>query len=135
MTQTSRLVLEIDSRDAEQRAADVKRALEALEAQGIPTQRSMARAAKGLEDVADSSTDAAKQAKTQRDALAELLGSIDPVTRKLGELDRQEKELANNRKLGLLDKETFDDYQGKINATRTELGRFNADMTKTGMSA
>jgi len=135
MTQTSRLVLEIDSRDAEQRAADVKRALEALEAQGIPTQRSMARAAKGLEEVSDSSAHAANKAKAQRDALAELLGSIDPVTRKLGELDRQEKELARSRKLGLLDKETFDDYQGKINATRTELGRFNADMTKTGMSA
>lgn len=135
MAQTSRLVLEIDSRDAEQRAADTRKALEALEAQGIPTQRSMARATQGIDELADSATDAAKQAKAQRDALAELLGSIDPVTRKLGDLDRQERDLAKNRKLGLLDNETFDEYQGKINATRTELGRFNADMTKTGMSA
>ncbi|MDL2186709.1 phage tail length tape measure family protein [Pseudomonas sp. ChxA] len=56
MTQTSRLVLEIDSRDAEQKAADVRKALEALESAGIPTQNSMKKAASGIDDVGKSSS-------------------------------------------------------------------------------
>lgn len=58
MTQTSRLVLEIDSRDAEQKAADTRKALEALEAVGIPTQNSMKKAASGIDDVGKSSAKA-----------------------------------------------------------------------------
>lgn len=135
MAQTSRLVLEIDSRDAEQKAADTRKALEVLEDAGLRVKPAMDKASQGLDKVGDSSEKAGKKVKTQAELLEELLGTIDPVTRKLGELDRQEKELAKNRKLGLLDADTFNEYQGKINATRTELGRFNADMTKTGMSA
>ncbi|NWB08960.1 phage tail length tape measure family protein [Pseudomonas sp. D5002] len=55
MTQTSRLVLQIDSRDAEQKAADTRKALEALESVGIPTQNSMKKAASGIDDVGKSS--------------------------------------------------------------------------------
>lgn len=135
MAQTSRLVLEIDSRDAEQKAADTRKALEALEGAGLRVKPAMDKASQGLDKVGDSSEKAGKQAKTQAEMLEDLLGAIDPVTRRLGELDKQEKELAKNRKLGLLDADTFNEYQNKINATRTELGRFNADMTKTGMSA
>lgn len=58
MTQTSRLVLEIDSRDAEQKAADTRKALEALESVGIPTQNSMKKAAAGIDDVGKSSAKA-----------------------------------------------------------------------------
>lgn len=82
---------------------------------------------------ADSSRKAAAANDEQATALANLLGKIDPVTRKLNELDQMEKDLAKNKKF--LDPETFADYQGKLNSTRAELGRFNADMTKTGMSA
>ncbi|MGY2158569.1 phage tail length tape measure family protein [Pseudomonas tolaasii] len=231
MTQTSRLVLEIDSRDAEQKAADARKALEALEAVGIPTQNSMKKAASGIDDVgkssskavssvdelsdssgkagasskkaaesyaeararieaiakssldastylktlsastekagasfdaaaskaaslsalqarmkaesdanviangrqADSSRKASAASEEQATALANLLGKIDPVTRKLAELDQMEKDLAKNKKF--LDADTFAEYQGKLNATRADLGRFNADMNKTGMSA
>ncbi|KAA5841987.1 prothage tail length tape measure [Pseudomonas chlororaphis] len=84
---------------------------------------------------ADSSRKAAAASESQTVALANLLGSIDPVTRKLGELDKQEKELAKNRKLGLLDADTFADYQSKINNARADLGRFNTDLNKTGMTA
>jgi len=135
MAQTSRLVLEIDSRDAEQKAADTRRALEALEGAGLRIKPAMDKASDGLEEVGQSADKAGSQVKEQRASLEALLGSIDPVTRKLGELDRQEKELAKNRKLGLIDTDTFNEYQSKINATRTDLGRFNADMTKTGISA
>lgn len=135
MAQTSRLVLEIDSRDAEQKAADTRKALEALENAGLRAKPAMEKLADGLDEVGESADVSGKKVKTQKELLEELLGSIDPVTRRLGELDRQEKELAKNQKLGLLDAETFAEYQGKINATRADLGRFNADMTKTGISA
>lgn len=135
MTQTSRLVLEIDSRDAEQKAADTRKALEALEGAGLRAKPAMDKAAKGIDAVGDSAQATGNKVKTQREQLEELLGSIDPVTRKLGELDKQEKELAKNRKLGLIDADTFSDYQAKINTSRADLGRFNTDLGKTGMTA
>ncbi|WP_434695160.1 phage tail tape measure protein [Pseudomonas sp. Z1-14] len=135
MAQTSRLVLEIDSRDAEQKAADTRKALEALEGAGLRAKPVMDKLADGIDSVGQSSETTGKKVKTQKEQLEELLGSIDPVTRKLGELDKQEKELAKNRKLGLIDADTFAEYQSKINTTRTDLGRFNSDLSKTGMTA
>lgn len=135
MAQTSRLVLEIDSRDAEQKAADTRKALEALEGAGLRAKPVMDKLADGIDSVGQSSETTGKKVKTQKEQLEELLGSIDPVTRKLGELDKQEKELAKNRKLGLIDADTFSEYQSKINTTRSDLGRFNADLGKTGMTA
>ncbi|WP_353187483.1 phage tail tape measure protein [Pseudomonas sp.] len=135
MAQTSRLVLEIDSRDAEQKAADTRKALEALEGAGLRAKPVMDKLADGMDSVGQSSEATGKKVKTQKEQLEELLGSIDPVTRKLGELDKQEKELAKNRKLGLIDADTFSEYQTKINTTRADLGRFNADLGKTGMTA
>ncbi|NHC53118.1 prothage tail length tape measure [Pseudomonas sp. AU8050] len=82
---------------------------------------------------ADSARKAASANDEQANALATLLGKIDPVTRKLAELDQMEKDLAKNKKF--LDPETFADYQGKLNTTRADLGRFNSDMNKTGMTA
>lgn len=135
MAQTSRLVLEIDSRNAEQKAADTRKALEALESAGLRVKPAMDKTSEGLDKVGESSEKTGKKVKTQKELLEDLLGSIDPVTRRLGELDKQEKELAKNRKLGLLDEETFRDYQAKITATRDSLARFNSDMGKTGISA
>lgn len=135
MAQTSRLVLEIDSRDAEQKAADTRKALEALEGAGLRAKPVMDKLADGIDSVGQSTEATGKKVKTQKEQLEELLGSIDPVTRKLGELDKQEKELAKNRKLGLIDADTFSEYQTKINTTRADLGRFNADLGKTGMTA
>lgn len=133
MTQTSRLVLEIDSRDAEQKAAETRKALELLEGAGLRVKPAMDKAGEGLDKVGDSSEKSGKKVKTQREQLEELLGSIDPVTKRLGELDRQEKELAKNKKF--LDTDTFNDYQAKITASRDALTRFNGDMNKTGLTA
>lgn len=82
---------------------------------------------------ADSSRKSAAANDEQATALANLLGKIDPVTRKLNELDQMEKDLAKNKKF--LDAETFADYQGKLNTARADLGRFNTDLNKTGMTA
>lgn len=135
MAQTSRLVLEIDSRDAEQKAADTRKALEALEGAGLRAKPALDKLSDGIDEVGESASTTGKKVRTQKDQLEELLGSIDPVTKRLGELDRQEKELAKNKKLGLIDAETFTEYQAKINTTRADLGRFNTDLNKTGMTA
>jgi len=132
MAQTSRLVLEIDSRDAEQKAADTRKALEELESLGIPTQRSMAKAGSGMENAGKSADKATKSFASERNEIESLLGQIDPLTKKFGELDRQERELARHRASGTLDLDTYTDYQSKISATRAELARFNDSMTRTG---
>ncbi|MGY2685101.1 phage tail length tape measure family protein [Pseudomonas tolaasii] len=81
MTQTSRLVLEIDSRDAEQKAADARKALEALEAVGIPTQNSMKKAASGIDDVGKSSS----KAVSSIDELSESSGKSGASSKKAAE--------------------------------------------------
>lgn len=135
MAQTSRLVIELDSRDAEAKAADTRKALEALEGAGLSIQPALNKAGAGMEKMGKGAEKATKSIEDETDELERLLGQIDPVTRRLGELDKQEQLLAKHRKEGKLDKATFDDYQTKIAASRAELGRFNADMGKTGISA
>ncbi|TLG93554.1 prothage tail length tape measure [Pseudomonas edaphica] len=81
MTQTSRLVLEIDSRDAEQKAADVRKALEALESAGIPTQNSMRKAASGIDEVGKSSSKAVDSV----DDLSESSNKAGASSKKAGE--------------------------------------------------
>ncbi|WP_224450797.1 MULTISPECIES: phage tail tape measure protein [unclassified Pseudomonas] len=132
MAQTSRLVLEIDSRDAEQKAADTRKALEALENVGLRVKPAMDKAGNGMEGAGKSADKAAKSLSSERDEIESLLGRIDPLTKKLGELDRQEQELARHRASGNLDLDTYTDYQSRISATRAELTRFNDSMTRTG---
>jgi lambda family phage tail tape measure protein len=132
MAQTSRLVLEIDSRDAEQKAADTRKALEALENAGLRVKPAMDKAGNGMEGAGKSADKATKSFSSERDEIESLLGRIDPLTKKLGELDRQEQELARHRASGNLDLDTYTDYQSRISATRAELTRFNDSMTRTG---
>ena len=135
MAQTSRLVLEIDSRDAEQKAADTRRALEELESLGIPTQRSMAKVGTGMESAGKGADKATKSFASEREEIDLLLGRIDPLTKKFSELDRQEQELARHRKAGTIELDTYTEYQQKIVATRNELSRFNDSLTRTGNTA
>lgn len=135
MAQTSRLVLEIDSRDAEQKAADTRKALEALENAGLRVKPALDKAGDGMEGAGKSADKAGKSFASYRDEVEDLLGRIDPLSRKLGELDKQEQELARHRKAGTIDLDTFTDYQAKITSTREALTRFNTDMNKTGISA
>lgn len=58
--QKSRLVLEIDSRDAEQKAEDVRKALGALEDAGIRVKPAMDKAGAGLDGVGKSATKASQ---------------------------------------------------------------------------
>ncbi|WP_433738205.1 phage tail tape measure protein [Pseudomonas putida] len=135
MTQTSRLVIELDSRDAETKAADTRRALEALEDAGLRTQPALSKAGTGMEKMGKGAEKAGKSIGDARTELEQLLGQIDPVTRRLGELDKQEQALAKHRKEGKIDADTYTEYQAKITETRNALSGFRADMTKTGISA
>lgn len=54
MTQTSRLVIELDSRDAEKKAADVRVALDELENAGLRVKPAMDKASDGLDKLSDS---------------------------------------------------------------------------------
>lgn len=135
MTQTSRLVIELDSRDAEAKAADTRKALEALEDAGLRIQPALNKAGAGMEKMGKGAEKATKSIEDEADELERLLGQIDPVVRRLGELDKQEQDLARHRKTGKLDTATYDEYQAKINATRKGLTSFDDSLTRTGNTA
>lgn len=135
MTQTSRLVLEIDSRDAEQKAADTRKALEALEGAGLRVKPAMDKAGSGMDSAGKSADAAGKSFSSQRDEIDQLLGSINPLTRKMNELEKQELALAKAHKAGKIETDTYTEYQQKITATRNELTRFNDSLTRTGNTA
>lgn len=135
MTQTSRLVLEIDSRDAEQKAADTRKALEALEGAGLRVKPAMDKAGSGMDGAGKSADSAGKSFSSQREEIEKLLGRISPLTKQLGDLDKQEVELARHRKEGSIDLDTYTEYQKKITSTRNELTRFSDSLTRTGNTA
>jgi len=135
MTQTSRLVIELDSRDAEAKAADTRKALEALEDAGLRIQPALNKAGAGMEKMGKGAEKASKSIEDETDELERLLGQIDPVVRRLGELDKQEQDLAKHRKAGKLDTATYDEYKAKIEATRKGLTSFDDSLTRTGNTA
>jgi len=135
MAQTSRLVIELDSRDAEVKAADTRKALEALEDAGLSIQPALNKAGAGMEKMGKGAEKATKSIEDEADELERLLGQIDPVVRRLGELDKQEQDLARHRKSGKLDTATYDEYQAKINQTRKGLTSFDDSLTRTGNTA
>ncbi|UHC81656.1 phage tail tape measure protein [Pseudomonas sp. NIBR-H-19] len=135
MAQTSRLVLEIDSRDAKQEAADTRRALEALEDAGIRVKPAMDKAGAGIEGAGKSAGKATKSLQEERAEIEHLLESINPLTKKLNDLEKQEAALNKARKSGKIELDTYNEYSARLSATRAELGRFNESLGKTGVSA
>jgi hypothetical protein len=135
MAQTSRLVIELDSRDAEVKAADTRKALEALEDAGLSIQPALNKAGAGMEKMGKGAEKATKSIEDEADELERLLGQIDPVVRRLGELDKQEQDLAKHRKAGKLDTATYDEYKAKIDTARKGLTSFDDSLTRTGNTA
>lgn len=142
MAQTSRLVLEIDSRDAEQKAADTRKALEELESLGIPTQRSMAKVGAGLSASGKSADGARKSYGYYREEVEHLLGRLDPLRKKQQELAKSQAELAAAFKRGDIGDAGYKEFSSiirdqstAITAQRAALGSLNGDLGKTGMTA
>jgi lambda family phage tail tape measure protein len=142
MAQTSRLVLEIDSRDAEQKAADTRQALEELEALGIPTQRSMAKAAAGITETGKSAEGARRSYGYYRDEVEQLLGRLDPLRRKQQDLAKSQAELAAAFKKGDISEAGYKEFSGiirdqsaAITTQRAALKSLNGDLGRTGNTA
>ncbi|WP_456254880.1 phage tail tape measure protein [Pseudomonas iridis] len=142
MAQTSRLVLEIDSRDAEKKAADTREALEELEALGIPTQRAMAKAAAGINETGKSADGARKSYGYYRDEVEQLLGRLDPLRRKQQELAKSQADLAAAFKRGDIGEVGYKEFSSiirdqstAITAQRAALKNLNGDMGRTGNTA
>lgn len=124
MTSIAELGIKVDSTDAAQASTD----LDKLTAAG-------SRAEKAAEGVARGADKATASMKKQKDELSDLLGEIDPTVKALGRLDELETRLAKQKKLGSLDASTFSEYQGKIDQSRANLGRFDDSLTRTGNTA
>lgn len=84
-------------------------------------------------------TTATKQADaattSQVESLEDLLASIDPTTRALSKLDEQERKLAQLKKLGNLDADTFATYKTRIDQSRAALGGFDESLNRMGNTA
>lgn len=78
---------------------------------------------------------AAQALAQQKAGLAGLLESIDPVTRALNRLDQQQRQLREARSAGLLDADTFADYNNKIEESRAGLTRFSTGLNAAGQTA
>lgn len=124
MTSIAELGIKVDSTDAAQASTD----LDKLTAAG-------ARAEKAADGVARGADKATASIKKQKDELSDLLGEIDPTVKALGRLDELETKLAKQKKLGALDASTFSEYQAKIDQTRSNIGRFDDSLTRTGNTA
>lgn len=117
----SRLSIVVDSRDAERKAQDMTRSLEALENAGVRASASTNKLSSASEQ--------------QRRELDQLLGRIDPVVGKLGQLDKMEEQLRKHQKQGLLPKDDFDLYMKKIDQTRQSVGAFDEQLGKATRTA
>jgi lambda family phage tail tape measure protein len=142
MAQTSRLVLEIDSRDAEKKAADTRKALEALADAGLSARPAMDSVGAGLDGVSEKSDKTKKSFKEQRVEIEKLLGQLDPLRKKQNELAQSQRDLAAAWKGGTINDAEYKAFSGiirdqvtVINSSRSALTGFNSDLGKTGISA
>lgn len=108
--------------DKAERLADLARRMRAESDANVKTNNTLA----------DGTRKAAVATEEQAQELEKLLGKIDPVYRKLAEIDQLERELAKNKKF--LDTDTFADYQAKITATRKAIGGIDGDLKGFGLT-
>jgi len=102
--------------DKAERLADLARRMRAESDANVKTNNTLA----------DGTRKAAVASDEQAQALEKLLGKIDPVYRKLAEIDQLEKDLAKNKRF--LDADTYADYQAKITAARKAIGGMDDDL-------
>lgn len=116
MANFAQLGIQIDSKQAEDAASDLDR----LTAAGGRAEQSTKRLTKATQD--------------EEKALADLLGKIDPTVSALDRLDKQERQLANFRKSGRIDTDTYTQYNQKLQEQRTLLGGVSDATNKAGIS-
>jgi phage-related minor tail protein len=84
---------------------------------------------------AEAAAAAAASAEKEGQELQQLLGKIDPVIRKLDELDNMEQQLRRARDSGQIDLDTFDEYNAKLQAQRVALSGTTDGMRAGAISA
>ncbi|EMH4161662.1 phage tail tape measure protein [Pluralibacter gergoviae] len=114
--QTSRLAIVIDSTGAQKNADSLASAL------GKMTQAG--------EKAASSASKVSKATEEEKQSLLDLLDRIDPVNAALNKLDKQQQELANHKKKGLIDADDFEYYAAKIEAARNGVTGLTQDNEK-----
>lgn len=85
--------------------------------------------------LADSVRQAAAATGVQGEGLQALLGKINPALAALEKLDQQQADLQKYRNAGLVDPDTFREYNTRIEASRQKLGEFDEGLRKTGSSS
>lgn len=78
---------------------------------------------------------AAAATEKEGQELQQLLGKIDPVIRRLDELDDMEQQLRRARASGQIDLDTFDTYNAKLQEQRQRLGGTTDAMRAASISA
>lgn len=130
--------LDAEVRAQYESATSTKRVTTEMQAQArayTATASAELRARQAAEASAASMAKAAQAAAAERAELSSLLGAIDPVTRALDRLDQQQQQLRRAQARGLIDADTFNTYNTKLNQTREQLGRFDDGVRKAGMTA
>lgn len=151
MANFAQLGIQIDSKQAEDAARD----LDNLAAAGARAEKATDKLSKTTTDwaaeqqkanararemeQADSRRAASAQKanstiKDQQQELAKLIGQINPAVAALERLDEQERKLAQFRRQGLVDSDTFADYNQRLAQQRTALTQVSGAANQAGMS-
>lgn len=151
MANFAQLGIQIDSKQAEDAASD----LDKLTAAGARAEAATNKLSKSTTDWAAEQQKANARAremeqadarraasaqkansaiKDQQQELAKLIGQIDPAVAALGRLDEQERKLAQFRRQGLVDSETYAKYNNSLAEQRRLLDRVSDGNNKAGMS-
>ncbi|EGC1288309.1 phage tail tape-measure protein [Salmonella enterica] len=97
--------------------------------------REEARLAEAEEAAQKAAEAQAKETDKLRKDLDSLLGSIDPAQKAMGKLDAQEEKLRKSFKAGLIDKETLDDFLGKIAQQREAIDMLSSGTRKFSLNS
>ncbi|EAP1704782.1 phage tail tape-measure protein [Salmonella enterica] len=97
--------------------------------------REEARLAEAEEAAQKAAEAQAKETDKLRKDLDSLLGSIDPAQKAMGKLDAQEEKLRKSFKSGLIDKETLNDFLGKIAQQREAFDTLSAGTRKFSLNS
>ena len=129
------LGIKVESASAEQ-AGD---ALDALVQSGARAEQAAGKVGAAWDaagkKVKTSATSATASIEDQREELSKLIGQIDPTVAALDRLDAQQKKLQGFKSAGLIDSETFERFNSRLEQTRTGLSAFDENLNRTGNTA
>ncbi|QHJ84025.1 MAG: hypothetical protein [Caudoviricetes sp.] len=144
--QTSRLAVIIDSSGAQKNADSLATSLAKLTQAGEKAETAtenlsgatkdynswMKQGPKLADEYTKSTQAATKATNDEAKALGTLLDKINPINAALNRLDDQQQALSKFKSKGMLDEETFTEYNAKLDQAREKLTGFSEALTKAG---